>query len=390
MFNKRDNGKKRKGQKGFRLGRDRAGRKAWLKDVEAASTSVITDANNITDDFLTTVQAAAQAKLQGEDGAYKSLVVKAAQIQSTIHSLGHLTALLSESNKDNIEQWKENYTQFRSLSGLDSSHEVYNPVEEYSTKYAYKKFNKEEFFDTIKGVERYISDISTVYDFQKAYEDNYADKVRKFKQGEAIYEYIAEGKIPNGAIAPEWSEERHIPDPKAIEGVPKDKDKDKDKGAKDRKQNPPQPDNPQQSSKKGPNISDTQPIPVVDIDDDHIYYDYDEPVVKRKGRPRQDNIFTRLEDALGLTGQGSFRITKRFRVGPFNIMVGRNSFSSKFPFFVPSSITLSTGNYMRLRLFDQNSGFVLNPKSVDPRQWGKVVSSVDLPGGLSFRGTPRK
>lgn len=322
-----NNGKKRKNQPGYEKGQDKIGRTAWLKTVQRASDDVAAEIGMVQDDYLDIMHATAAAKMAGNDEAYERLLDRSAKVRQTLNDLGRFGMALNE-NGEGFEEWMDNYLKFKHQAGINSSARKTANLEE---RYKNMKYPKEVFLDTVNGVNFIIGDRKEFEEAIGYYKDNYKNKV---SQEENPYENK------------NWDDE------------------------------------------KEPTIQvstheDDEPI------DTQQYYDTtdnDEGNTKKKkqkkpgnGEPRdykKDSVLRDMEKRTGISNFGHTRMTRPIRIGRFVIYMGKDSFQKRFPWVVPSSVALNVGGGLTARLWSQN---------YEPA----MISSMDLPGGLSFRTTPK-
>lgn len=331
------NGKKRKNQSGYEMGTDSLGRKAWIKTIEAASKDITEEIGMVQNDYLNVMQNAAAAKLANNEELYQELLEKSARIRSTLHEIGNFGMSLGEKGVD-TKEWMDNYLKFKQYAGIDAEGRQSVSLKD---RYENMDYSEEVFLDTVGGVQ-YL--IGTKEDFEKTikkYSDNYREKINsdedpyEDRNWEDVEKTEVMPKVRTGAPISEEYYSKQQPNPRgeAIKG------------------------------EKEPYFVDEG--------------NYEEYEMGGNGRDYKSNSLIRsIENKTGLSQLGYTRMTRPIRFGPLWIFIGKDSFQKNFPWIIPSSISLDTGFGVRARLWSQR---------FEPA----VVSSVDLPGGLSFRTTPK-
>lgn len=328
-----NNGKKRKNQPGYEKGQDKLGRTAWLKTIQRASDDVAAEIGMVQDDYLDIMHATAAAKIAGNDEAYEKLLDRSAKVRQTLNDLGRFGMALNE-NGEGFEEWMDNYLKFKHQAGINSSARKTANLEE---RYKNMNYPEEVFLDTVNGVNFIIGDKKEFEEAIGYYRDNYKDKV---SQEENPYENR------------NWDDE-------------------------------------EEPTIQVSTHEDDEPIDTEDYYDDahsgkenasHRKNSKDQKKEKpRKREPRdykKESVLRDMEKRTGVSNFGHTRMTRPIRIGRFVIYMGKDSFQKRFPWVIPSSIALNVGGGLTARLWSQN---------YEPA----MISSMDLPGGLSFRTTPK-
>lgn len=142
-------GKKRKNQEGYYQGTDSKGRVSWKKIVQAASDIPFQDLVNAQNDYVQAVDAAAAAYYSGNRQQTAQMWKRAAEIKSAIRSIGEFGMALDDEGVD-IDQWSQNYEEFRKGLGLDIDHD---PANLTSFKYSNAFVSQEELAEVADAIE---------------------------------------------------------------------------------------------------------------------------------------------------------------------------------------------------------------------------------------------
>lgn len=305
----------------------------------------------IAQDFAHVVGAAEKAEYEGDEKAAEALRIQAAKIFSTHRYHSNMVNSIPD-RQDELDRWEEAYQNMRSMSGLDRRHS--GPVSPPPEAYSAARISPEDIQE-VKAAMRTHPDSGTP-EGRRAYAEATGRPVPAgdtFSDGTPLPEEPpSEDAAPpppeagQGGIHPEGHEEIPMPE-EPIE---------------------PEGDLP-------PDIADIETS-----EDEKTLNDLVDRMgggskrksqggAKRKrtsagpGRPsKQSGVLTSVEQATGLDKYGSTRVTWRPRLGPLIMNMGRNG---------PSSLSLAMGP-MRYRLWS--------------RTHKQGFSSLDLPGGMSFRG----
>ena len=330
-----NNGKKRKNQPGYEKGQDKLGRTAWLKTIQRASDDVAAEIGMVQDDYLDIMHATAAAKIAGNDESYEKLLERSAKVRQTLNDLGRFGMALNE-NGEGFEEWMDNYLKFKHQAGINSKARKTANLEE---RYKNMNYPEEVFLDTVNGVNFIVGYRKEFEEAIGHYKDNYKDKV---SQDENPYENRNWDDKEEPTIQVSTHE-----DDKPIDTEDYYDDANSEKG--NHSHNTDRKEQKKEEEKAG----------------------------KRKPRDyKKESVLRDMEKRTGVSNFGHTRMTRPIRIGRFVIYMGKDSFQKRFPWVVPSSIALNVGMGLTARLWSQN---------YEPA----MVSSMDLPGGLSFRTTPK-
>lgn len=301
----------------------------------AGITGTVTgDAMQIARDFAHVVQAAEDAEYAGDTAAAEELRLQAARIYATHRYFSHLVESIPDRRRD-LDRWEQSYADLRKASGLDRR--AQGPVTPDAGDYAGARISdqdRQEVADAIRG----RSDGGT--DATRA---AYAEATGRAETPPAS-DGSERGREDSGRTTFSDEPPADEPPPPGDADAPPPDDEDLPPDFEDiRPENdeatPHEPRPTRRTRSKGKRVS------------------------AGPGRPMKERgPLTALEQATGLDKYGSTRVTWRPRYGPFIMNMGRNG---------PVSLSLAMGP-MRYRLWS--------------RRHKRGLSSIDLPGGMSFRG----
>lgn len=324
------------------------------------TATVLGDAMQIAQDFDTVVSAMEDAQYQGDEHEANRLRAQAARIYATHRYFSHLVESIPDRRRDQA-RWEQAYQNLRRASGLEgrSEAEIMPDPRDYSGATI-----TDEDYRQVADAVRTRPDAGTP-ETRAAYAEA-TGRARAAAESDTTPDEPPVQTTQRGRDTT-FSDGTPLPPEPEDEGTPPDTD------------TPPQPQTPPDTPSGGGNTPpETPPLPEPPPDDEDLPPDesdvYDpgetpKPKTKRKrvsagpGRPMKEaGPLTALEQVTGLDKYGSTRVTWRPRFGPFIMNMGRNG---------PVSLSLAMGP-MRYRVWS--------------RRHKRGLSSIDLPGGMSFRG----
>lgn len=342
------------------------------------ASTVTGDAMRIAQDFAHVVDAAEKAEYEGDEKAAEALRVQAAKIFSTHRYHSNMVNSIPD-RQDELDRWEEAYQNMRSMSGLDRRHS--GPASPPPEAYSAARISPEDIQE-VKAAMRAHPDSGTP-EGRRAYAEatgRPAPAGDTFSDGTPIPEpppEVHDHQPELNAGDDTFSDGTPLPEePPSEDAAPPPPEADRSGAHPDDHEEIPMPEEPiEPEGDLPPDIADIE-----NSEDEKTLADLVDRMgggSKRKsqggakkkrtsagpGRPsKQSGVLTSVEQATGLDRYGSTRITWRPRLGPLIMNMGRNG---------PSSLSLAVGP-IRYRLWS--------------RTHKQGLSSLDLPGGMSFRG----
>lgn len=411
-------GKARKNMDGYYLGEDSMGRKAWLRDgdVKPAVDFVLDDLKDVMEDYNNTVNAATVAYRAKNMEDYRVLAEHSAKIYSSAKSLS-LFGLGLEDERITLEQWAENYRDFRKRNGIGSEHKS-TPINQRYLSSMYSVEDINDVHDTVQWI-----DSSHEFDeYLKEYEDNYRSAMEARRSG-ARFTSASDGEnfdtssrnfatdtegSPHGSfdsenvIDAEPDEPSYEPEAETREFLRiTEEDIERDRQRRAARGEPYYDKDGFLVDENGERVDSQERMDERTLSD-RFFGEYfsggatreDRRQARRRSKENEDNPnseyvrrdlsqpppgiangrgknlgffhrgWNRLEESTGLDRYGHFRPTWRPRFGPFVFNFGKN-----FP--LPSSVSLMAGRFK----------FIVWSRDFKPG-----FSSFDGPGPLSVRG----
>lgn len=385
------------------------GRDKRQENAPDASGSVF----RIAEEFSDSVQKAAHYGIRGDEQNFRIEREKAHKLYTMYKHLDHLTEDIPTKKKKYAE-WRENYENFRRFHGLDAPKGA--PLINVDKVPYNRNYTQGVDAEIGEAIREAASIIGTAEEVQ-AYRDAIRKQKEKTTSATSTTPQSAQPEEPEVIDGEVVSVEPDIVDAEVISVEPDTSNEQKNTTAQGKKQ-----DSTQQKTKTKRNLSDNdksnrraqarkaggflnEPGDEEEIAKEKIgenihgekraqerarfgtknygsqanktmgnpFYDSEqfedataEQKTRSKAKSRDTDIFSSFEKGTGLAKHGSFRPTFRPTVGPFVFNAGRKGLSS---------VSLRLGAF-RFIVWDRD------------RRTG--FSSLDLPGGMSFRGKREK
>ena len=345
------------------------------------------DLFNVSMDFTEAIERAGVASESGDTEEYEQLVLRAARIYSGYKHLDHLTDDIP-TRKDKYKRWSQEYSRFRHESGLSDYGRVTLDIENYG-------YVRPEDF------ENYIQQVREEVEIFKNEQREYFNTVQRRRNA---YQQAVEGNSSPGENAEPNTNDAKRPKPEQeSDSQPESEHNSQPEQQSDSRSHyesgsqPEQQSQPDSSSEQKEktrshsrsefrpepnNNTDSQPEEKQDYQPDQKEKSQEKPYrsknssqARKKKRRNEmksgtykrepnalESVFLNTEKGLKVNNIGSFRVTSRPRVGPFTFNLGRSGLTS---------VSLGAGP-VRWMIYSP----IYQPG----------LSSIDLPGGLSFRG----